>query len=229
MIYNICYGIGSSALVALFFFFFCYIKKFTIAQKILSVYVFISAGVISSLLLWLFLPDARHIFFTTIISYIIATAGYIFSLFSDKKVFRYLGRLLFLIVAAVWTSLYYTTFYLFHIPLWVNIVSIIFYVAVLTTVLIILKSKSIAVNFWVIISLTLVSIFNYCGFITMCFSPKVYSIILYTGSLLFLLALIYFIFEYAKKPLKHTEPAKLILLTLSQSFTALAGVLLFIL
>lgn len=227
MIFNICYGIGSSALLALAFYIFCFIKKINIPQKILSVYIFLSSGIITSLLLSLYLPDARHIFIATIISYIMGTIGFILSLFPKNKICRLFSRLSFLIVAVFWISIYYTTFYLYHIAIWVNVISAIFYTGVLITIEILLKNKSITVNFWIIISLILVSFLNYCGLITLCFNANLSSSILFAGTFVFLLALIYFVFEYGKEPLKYAEPTKLFLLTFSQILISTAGVLIF--
>lgn len=227
MIFNICYGIGGTALLALIFYFFCYVKKFNIPQKILSVYIFLTAGIINSLLLSTYLPDAKHIFYTTIITYSLGATGYILSIFQNQKICRYLSRLFFLVVAVLWTSIYYTTFYLYHIPVWTNIISIIFYLGLLIAIEVITKQKSIIVNFWFIISIILVSLFNYCGLITMSFSKNLSSVVLFVGSFMFLMSLVYFIFEYSKKPLKHSEPTKLIILTLSQALISTAGVLIF--
>lgn len=227
MIFSICYGVGGSALLALAFYFFCYIKKFMIPQKILSVYVFLTSGIITTLLLSQYFPDSNHIFYITIISYILGTTGYILSIFSTIKTCRYLGRFFFLGVALIWISIYYTSFYLYHIPVWVNVISIIFYIGLLTAVEIILKQKSFIKNLWITISIAIVSLFNYCGLITICFSPNISSTALFTGTLLYLITLIYFAFEYRKGSLKHSEPTKLILLTLSQALVSTAGALIF--
>lgn len=217
--------LSSISALILFFYFFTYIKKFDIARYILSSFLFLMTGAIFSILLYRYLPDSRHIFTTTICTYVAALLGYMFSIFQNKTVFRYTGKFFYLILAAAWIKLYYSTFFLYHISTWITITASAFYIFIFASTEIILHQKKFIVNFWVSLFSVVFMFLNYCGFTTMCMAKNLYSILLFTGCTVLLFTLIYNILEFGGKFVKHTEPAKLILLLLSQALISSAGVL----
>lgn len=217
--------LSSISAIILFFYFFTYIKSFKIARYILSSFLIVFIGALFSLLIFQYLPDSKHIFTTTISAYSALLIGHIFMLFQEKTIFRYIGRLFYLLLAAVWIQLYFSTFYLYHIPNWITISASIFYILVFAATEIFLRSKSLIVNLWVIIYSAVFMFMNYCGFTTMCMAKTLYSILLFAGSTVLLLTLIYNILEFGGRFVKHTEPAKLILLLISQALISSAGVL----
>lgn len=204
-------------------FIFSYIKKLNLFNKITAA-LFLPLIFANLLPFYIdFLPDSQNL----LINSIIAISCYFVAelLFFDKKIFHDISQILFFIGTFAYSQLYSSTFYIYAIPQWIIITSTIVFLLIFVLILFLIKTTSIKSIVGIFLNYICLSIFIFSAFITLINDAKLYSLFLFIGTL-FLLAR-YVIYKITTKRNVYLckELTLPLLMTISQLFILIAGIL----
>lgn len=204
-------------------FIFSYIKNLNLFNKITAA-LFLPLIFANLLPYYIdFLPDSQNL----LINSIIAISCYFVAelLFFDKKIFHDISQILFFIGTFVYLQLYSSTFYIYAIPQWIIITSTIVFLLIFVLILFLIKTTSIKSIVGIFLNYICLSIFIFSAFITLINDAKLYSLFLFIGTL-FLLAR-YVIYKITTKRNVYfcKELTLPVLMTISQLFILIAGIL----
>lgn len=174
--------------VAVFLFIFGIIKDFKILANISRFFIIPTSNVIAFSLLLDSFPDARHIFFLSSIALSLIIISEFCFIFEKLPFFNYTAKLFFIASSIFWIELYKSTFFIYTIPLWINITAgSIYFIFYIFHCICCLK-KPLHFYLGVLIMLSPLVLLNYSALITLIFSRKLYSMLLFTGTLLLILS-----------------------------------------
>lgn len=200
------------------------IIKNKIFRRITSFALLPVTGILATSFLVKYYPDSIHITMISIVSYFALSLSVIFIEFDKRRIFYTLGMVLSYIACLIWSYLFYTIFYLYHIPQAMLTVSIIIYVTLMITTFIFIGKQKVRVYFVTALSFIISSIMHYCSFITMCYEKQLYGILLYTGSCIMLGFFIYMILDRYKFHFKHSVLLKFVLPVAAQILISISSI-----
>lgn len=211
--------------VSLILFIISIIKKINLMRIISESILQLGLGAIAVSFLKNYLPDSFHIMIIAGSSFVFSTMAELFFNYSEKKICRISGRILFVISILCWIQLYRTTFYLYHVPVWSNILALSIYIFIFGLVILLCRFSKPKSYFLILVTIAVTAFFHYCGLLTLCYTPCAYSIVLFCGSsILFGLEILY-IFQYLRFNFKYATILRSILVLASQAAIGTASVL----
>ena len=161
---------------------FTFAKKNKIIQDISSILVIISIGILSGLSLTSYIPASYHILKLTILAFSFITLKQVLDIFENNRKVSIISGILFLITITVWIALYKSVFFIYRVPLWVNILAASsYFVLFLLMFLIFVKKHKFIFYLFSIISGIIMSFLHYSAFVYLCFNPVDYNIIKFIG------------------------------------------------
>lgn len=201
------------------------IKKIDLMQKICCALFFPIALVHIPLLLVDYLPDSFHsILFSILALSAIAVSFCLYIFFANKIA----ALIIFSLGNALWCELFRTIFYIYRMPSWAIIFILCFYIAIIIACHIITGHKRTPEYLIVTITLFFASMLNFIGLFNLICVPCAKSILLFAGSFLNVLIIIFHFIDEAKLKIKHGMQLRMLLLTASQFLIAYSNVLLFV-
>lgn len=214
--------------ISLFFFIFSMVKKWSLLNKISRIFIlpFVS-GIILMFLKWQ-LPEARHIFFLSVLALGICCISEIFLTFENQKVLVFLGRIIFLFSLLPWIQLYFSTLYIYKLRSWMIITASVVYFAILLVTLILSGKNNFGVYLGIIIAIAEAAFLNFCAVISMGYDLKLNYILLMAGTTVLMLGVIFYIKQTTKafKLNKNLESIlRLVFIITAQSLITVSGML----
>lgn len=200
-----------------------YVEKLTYILLIPLIGLFVIINLIR------YQPDSNHIIKLTAFATILISAAEVFISFKEKRFFKYIGDILFVLSLFPWITLYKSTFYIYKINFASLFISLICYI-VIFGVLVILIGKQQKPALYAIIGLPLIFIdyINYCALVSLFIGKDAYALILYLGSGLLIYTYCFYVIQNIK-PFKIKQKLENTILTsaftLSEFLIMLAGLL----
>lgn len=201
------------------------IKNIPLMRKISSGFMIPTIETAAIILLLRFLPDSFHIMIITAITLCLASISEILFLFTDIKVLSVLSRIIFFISQIFLLDIYKSTFFINRIPTWLCILSAVFYLLILTGVLLFAGKQKILKHCLFIIEMIISFFINYCTFITLCFERNLHSALQFSGTLTVCALVIYYILNNTRFNFKYKNSILLSLLIISQGFISAGNIL----
>lgn len=166
----------------LVYLFFTFIKQVKMVQDISSIVPIILAEIVNILFLLSFVPDSYHILKLSTLAFSFASIAQFLSTFITNKKGNIAMGLSFLLSLFFWIILYKSVFYIYRVPVWINIIAASsYFVIFLLLFLIFIKKQNSTFYVFAILSVILVSFLHYCAFVSLCFMPVNYNIIKFIG------------------------------------------------
>lgn len=216
---------GLTALTLILYTIF-YIKKTDLLKTITSILVFPLSGVLAILLLTYSLPDSFQIIFYTGAAYLFSTIAIICSLKEDKILLKTLSLVSYLLTSIIWIQLFRTVFYIYRIPSLLIILSIIFYLAIITVFFIISGKQKMQYHAISFISIAIAAALHFISFIYIFYSHSISRLILFSGTSINLAFTLYYLISKVKNNLKHKQLIYFILLFTSLTLISYSNIIL---
>lgn len=161
---------------------FTFAKKNKMIQDISSILAIISIGILSGVSLTSYIPASFHILKLTILAFSFITIKQVLDVIEGNRKVSIISGILFLITITVWVALYKSVFFIYRVPLWVNILAACSYsILFLLMFLIFVKKQKFIFYLFSILSGIILSFLHYCAFVYLCFNPVNYNIIKFIG------------------------------------------------
>lgn len=169
-------------------------------------------------------PDSVRIIQVQAIAALFAEITMLFQLKKEGNT-KFFAVLSYLIILLVWNYLYFPILFLIHIPSWFSVLFTIIEVILFAVSIFFAKHKSFpAIIFSAVVFFT-VSSFFYTALTDLCFNHRLYSVFLTIGSLLSLLQLIAYTYEFKLVNKKYSQLIFEISFITAFSLISIAGVL----
>ena len=204
------------------------IKKNKVMEKICTILFFPLTLVHPPYMLLSSLPDSKHTIIYTILSLSLITASFALLALSQNKKMTYIAYIPFFAGLLIWEEYYSKVFYIYRPEQWIMLLLYIGYLLILIAALFFSGKKSIKETIFQGIFIFLLEVLNLMSFIYLIYSPDRRSLLLFTGSFLNLLIIIFHFIDEAKFKIKHGMQLRMLLLTASQFLIAYSNVLLFV-
>ncbi|MBP5519181.1 MAG: hypothetical protein J6X84_01195 [Treponema sp.] len=204
--------------------FACASKK-NILKKVSECLVIPLFAILNITLLVQSLPDSRHILRISTLVLLLISVSTICMTYSSKRLLRILARLLIFASVFCWISLYRTIFYIHKVPFWLIILMILVYIVTIVFACIISGKQEGIYYFIFAIGFAPYAYLNFCTVIFLCFERTISSIILFAGSVIFLLLNSFQFINQARLKFKHADVIRYILLITSQILIASSNIL----
>ena len=202
-----------------------YILKKIVLQKSCECLMLPLFGALNILLLRDYLPDSLHLIKITIVALSLITVSTIFLAFEKVKALRVLGRILVLAGAFTWIYLYRTVFFIHKVPLWLIILMSVIYMAGMVTAIILSGKQEVPFYILFALSFALSSYLNFCSLVFLCYEKTGSSIMLFSGTCLFLALNAFHFVNQAKLKFKHAGIIRYNILLASQILIACSNIL----
>lgn len=204
-------------------FIFSYIKKFHLFNKITSA-LFLPLFFATLLPFYIdYLPDSQNLLRNSIIA--ISCFFVAELLFFDKKIFNDISQVLFLTGTFAYLQIYISTFYIYFVPQWIIITSTIAFLLIFVLILFFIKATSIKSICEIFINYICLSFFIFSAFITLINNATLYSIFLFAGTILLLVRYVIYKVTTKRNLFLHEDLTLPLLMTISQLFILIAGIL----
>ena len=197
----------------------------TLVLKIFSSLVVPIIAGVTIFILTLYLPDSLHIIKISSFGYFFAALSTALFLFEEVKHIRYYARLSLFASVVFWIILFFNVFYLYHIPTALTVSLIIFYTAVSITLSIFIGRQRPMVYFWVTVSVFVGGFFGYLTFVTMVYSHRLYSILLFASATFLLAMVFYYMIDIKKYHFRHSKVIRYFLMIIFQSLLSASTIL----
>lgn len=134
-----------------------------------------------------YLPDARFLMINGTLSLFYAFAGTVLFIFRNKKPFRTAGKILFLAGIAQSISVTFPSFRLYSLPVPVSLtLAAVYAAALLAGFFIFIKDRKTVLSVFYFLSMATASFYSYSALLTFSGDTKIYSGMLFSGSLVLL-------------------------------------------
>lgn len=201
------------------------IKQLIILQKTCACLTFPIAGTLITLQLSLYLPDSFHIILISIIAFSLVCLSTAFLAFERIKILRVLGRITSLGNIVCWLHLYSSIFKIHSVPVWLYILFIFIYAAILVATCIISGKQELKNYGFFSLSFLLAAYLHFSTLIFLCFERTGSSIMLFTGASIYSFLVIFHFINTTKLKITHAGGIRYILLVISQILIACSNIL----
>ena len=204
---------------------FSYIKKNRLLQKICECLIIPVFATLNILLLKDSLPDSLHLIKVTIIAFSMVTISTIFLSFEGQRILKIIGRILVISSVICWISLYRTIFYIHKVPLWLILLMTTIYLAGIITAIILSGKQEIIFYGLFAAAFALSAYLHFCSLIFLCYEETGSSIMLFSGTSIFICLTAFHFINQAKLKFKHAGVIRYSLLVISQILLACSNLL----
>lgn len=185
-----------------------YTKKFEIAKRVFVSLLVPELTVLCASILINSLPDSFHVLMVLIFSCLLMGASIIFFIFETSKKARIYARLCFLIYGLIWSELFSSIFYFYHIPAWITVLASLIYILIYLVSMFFMGKQNFNYYLWNFVFFAVNGFFNFCSLLTLVYEPVWYSIFLFLSSLCIIGVSVYYSMSYRKFHFKYQEPVR---------------------
>ncbi len=180
-----------------------YIKKIKIMKRLCECLMIPFSGTLCALLIANYLPDSLHLLKISIAALSLISISTIFLSFENITGLRISGRFLSILGILAWISLYREVFYIYSVPLWLSIIAVVIYLAVIVTACILSGKQEVLFYAIFAFSFSIAAYLHFCSFIFLSFNPSGSSIMLFCGTSLLAALIAFHFINHAKLKIKY--------------------------
>lgn len=204
---------------------FANIKHFLVLQKTCDCLTLPLIG--SFIILWLtkYLPDSYHLIIISIFAFSLVTISSAFLAFEKITPLRILGRIASIANIMCWNILYRAVFKIHSVPVWMCILAIFIYTAVIIISCIFAGKHNAKHYALFILSFLTAAYLHFCSLIFLCWERTGSSVMLFSGTTLLAGLVAFHFINHTKLKMKHAGVLRFLLLVASQTLIACSNIL----
>lgn len=203
------------------------IKKWNLLEKICCALFFPLSVAHPPYLLLQYTPDSYHTFFLSVLALLLTTIALLIFIFATNKTVKGIGYFVLLVGFLAWGEHFRTIFYIYNMPQWLTILIISVNVIILIAVQIITGRKKVHGYLSTTLFIAGAELLNVFAVINLIYEQSISTILLFAGTFLNLLLVIFDLLDIKKFNIKHGMLVRTISLTASQFLIAFSCLLVF--